>query len=127
MARSARNAGMRSARVLDVVEPGTSKLERYGAKYKQACADATDAEKRKEKYKTLLLVEVKAHGEEEENDKGEPRWRAESDAHKFVTVKGSNATIKPELLAAQNVPAKVIRKATVTTEYEYVRVDRKTN
>lgn len=118
--------GLRSARVLDAApDTDISKLERLGKKYKQACADESDAVERKKKYAALLLVETKRVGIEEENDKGEPRFRAESDSLKFVTIRGANSTISAAKLAALNVPAKTIKRATVTVEYEYVRVDPK--
>lgn len=78
-----------------------------------------ELEARKTELSAQLLKLVKVEGEADPDGK----IRYLSDEHRFVVIEGKSTKLDPKRLMKFGVKASIIKRSTVETPYEYVRVD----
>lgn len=110
-----------SSRKLADVSPANraDRIEKRAAELTDIREQIKALEARKTELSGQLLKLVKAAGAEDE----EGKVRYESDEHRFVVVEGKSTKLDPKKLMQYGVKASIIKKSTVESPYEYVRVD----
>ncbi len=109
------------ARTLAIADPKVSRLDRLVSLVTDLNAQIKELTGRKDALNIKLLALVKDSGDPDD----EGKVRLENDTHKLVVVHGSNSRIDARILLANNVAPKIVKKATVVTEYEYVKITAK--
>lgn len=97
------------------------RIERKGAQLKDIQKQISDLEIQKKELSAQLLKLVKL--EATADDEGKLRY--ETEGFNYVVVESKSSKLNTKKLMKLGVSARIIKRATVETPYEYVRVDLK--
>lgn len=106
---------------LTLADAGSSRLSRLATRLAAINEEKKSLDAQADDLKKKLLAELERVGEPD----AEGKVRAETDTHRLVIVNGSSSKLDSVKLLALGVAPRVLKKATVVTEYAYVKLTAK--